>query len=118
FFSREAEFAAYVPEVATVSELEKSYLDGKLKPANGKYSSEDIKKWSIDLVGLSPKGQRYLEFGKTPVDANPFQTEKNRNKVHMVVRDGSGTPQGDRAVHDEIMKSQKSIKEVSEGRTK
>lgn len=104
----------YIPEVYTVSDLEKSYIDGKLKPAGGKYSNDEIKKWSMQLVGATPNNQRYLEFSKTPIEANPTQPE-SKTRVQMIVRDSGGNAQSDSAVIKSVEKAQKSIKDVSSG---
>ena len=115
-FAPNAERDAYIPEVPTVSELETAYKEGKLKPSTGVHSAEEIKKWSQELVGIAPRNQRFLEFNKTPVDANPYQADQTKNKIHMLVRDGNGLSPSDKAIEAEILKSQKSLKEVAEGR--
>jgi hypothetical protein len=113
-FAANADPEAYVPEVPTVSDLEKAYLNGKLKPTGSKYSASDIQKWSQELVGIAPKGQRYLEFNKKTVDGNPHQAEKTKYQLHMIARDGSGGAKTDDAAVKAVQGSQKAIKEVAD----
>jgi hypothetical protein len=114
-FAANSDPEAYVPEVPTVSELEKAYLDGKLKPAQGKYSAQEIQKWSQELVGVTPRNQRYLEFSKKTVEGNPHQTEKTKYQLHLVARDGNGVAKTDAAAVTAVQASQKGIKEVADG---
>jgi hypothetical protein len=113
-FGANADPEAYVPEVPTVSELEKAYLDGKLKPTGSKYSAAEIQKWSVELVGIAPNGQRFLEFNKKTVDGNPHQAEKTKYQLHMIARDGSGAANTDAAAVKAVQGSQKAIKEVAD----
>lgn len=72
---------AYIPEVPTLAELEKAYLDGKLRSGKSKYTANDIRKWSQDLIVNDPKA-RYIEYNKKPTDGNPYQSEKTSYRLY------------------------------------
>jgi len=92
-FETGAQAAPYMPEVPTLAELEKSYLQGGLKPAGSKFTRKDIQAWSQELVLNDPKA-KYLEFAKKPAVGNPYQMETTSYSVNMLNRDGSGHASG------------------------
>jgi hypothetical protein len=77
----------YLPDVPTLQEMEKSYLQGNLKPAGSKYSRADIQKWSEELVVNDPK-TKYLQFFDKPTVGNPYQKEKSGYSLYMEKRNG------------------------------
>jgi hypothetical protein len=104
----------YVPDVPTLSDLEDSYLKGKLKPSGGQsYSRAEIQKWSLSLIVNDPK-TRYIQFSKTPAVGNPYQEEKSSYSVYMEQRDEAGNSAGaDERALGIYNKSEKRVKEFA-----
>ena len=111
FDSGEAKTTPYLPDVPTLSELEQSYIQGRLKPAGSKYSSAEIQKWSQDLIISNPKA-KFIEFNKETVVGNPYQQEKTSYSLRMEKRDGSGAPAGPDA--EAIRLYEKSVKTIQD----
>lgn len=76
------ENSAYIPDVPTLPELEKAYIDGNLRPARGRFSAEDVRKWSQELVVNDPK-VRYIQYKKDAIDGNPYQSSKTSYRLYI-----------------------------------
>ncbi len=117
-FSSGEEEHPYVPDVPTLSDLENSYLQGKLKPAGQAYSRAEIQKWSESLIINDPR-TRYLQFSKTPAVGNPYQEEKSSYSVYMEQRDDNGNSAGPDGRAVKIYKdAEKSVQEFAKDKDK
>jgi hypothetical protein len=114
FASGKDEANGYVPEVPSLTELENAYLQGNLKPRGGRYSANDIRKWSQELVGYG-KTARYMEFQKEAVAGNPHASDKSEYKLHMMKRSGNDEAVTDATVEKEAKKSDAEIAGYSKG---
>ncbi|MBC7386639.1 MAG: hypothetical protein H7301_10835 [Cryobacterium sp.] len=115
-FQTGADQPAYLPEVPTLKDLETTYLQGNLQPRGGKYSPDDVRKWSQELVLTNPRA-RTLEFRKETFDANPYGEEKGKSHLHMVNRNEGGVEQTDKAASALYEKSRASIEAYAKDKT-
>lgn len=102
----------YMPEIPTLSQLEDSYLKGKLKANGSKYSAGEIQKWSQDLVVSNPKA-KFLEFLPKTVSGNPYRDDDTTYRLNMLKRNDDGAPSGvDKRLTD--AKYDKAVKTVQD----
>ncbi len=76
------EHRGYVPDVPTLQELEKAYQEGNLHPNRGKYSANDIRKWSEELIITDPKA-RYIQYKAETINGNPYQENKTSYRLYV-----------------------------------